>query len=127
MVLRSSRNRCFEGVSDGECCRVTVGGEDLPPRDDIVAYRSDPFSWGVDCAGSRRLALAMLAVAVGDAQEAYLYYLSFASECVSVIPGDTWIMSVDCVRRWYLYRISSERWGLPCTGESSDGDGVAPC
>lgn len=51
----------YSGRRDRRHASVTVDGEPLPPRNDLVDHSPDGFSWGYAGSGPSQLALALLA------------------------------------------------------------------
>lgn len=79
-------------------CRVKVDGKPLPLRLDLANHSPTGFEWGYGGSGPAQLALALLADALGDADEALLWYQPFKEVFVSRLERDEWLVTEEGVR-----------------------------
>lgn len=71
---------------------------DLPMRLDLAQWSASP-DWGSDTAGTRQLAIAVLANALGDDRAAVALGEMFATSVLQRLPARTfWTMSDNVVR-----------------------------
>lgn len=75
-------SKLYRGIFVGEWL-VTVNGQPLNPRLDLVNHSPTGFSWGYLGSGPAQLALALLADILGDDQEALRLYQLFKAEWVT--------------------------------------------
>lgn len=61
----------------------------LPPRNDLMNHSPDGFNWGYGGSGPAQLALAILAIELGD-QDALRYYQEFKHSLIANIKDDKW-------------------------------------
>lgn len=72
---------------------VTVDGQPLPPRLDLMNHSPDGFEWGYAGSGPAQLALAILAICLDDI-EAVKYHQHFKAKYVQHIPKEkSWSIS----------------------------------
>ncbi len=79
---------------------VTVDGQPLAPRLDLVNLSPRGFAWGDAGPGSAQLALAILADHLADDEEALEHYQAFHHATVAALTGgDPWLMTaVEIIR-----------------------------
>ncbi len=70
----------------------------LPLRLDLATHSPTGFEWGYSGSGPAQLALALLADALGDEEQALALYQSFKWQVVAVLPASGWQLSADAVR-----------------------------
>jgi hypothetical protein len=70
----------------------------LPLRLDLATHSPTGFEWGYGGSGPAQLALALLADALGDEEQALALYQSFKWQVVAVLPASGWQLSADAVR-----------------------------
>ncbi len=75
---------------------VTVNGEPLPERRDIVDLSDDGFEWSFEGEAPAQLAVAILADHLGDAAKAKRLYEPFMREIVANFANE-WSMTSDDV------------------------------
>ena len=80
-----------------ECgsCRVEVDGKPLNPRYDLCNHSPDGFQWSYGGSGPAQLALAILADALEDNEEALLTYQDFKWSVVAKLPKGDWELTWD--------------------------------
>ena len=78
-----------------EGTRITT----LNPRTDLWNHSPDGFQWGYGGSGPAQLALALLADAIGNDQEAVRLHQRFKWEWVSGF-GRSWDMTDEAIRAW---------------------------
>jgi hypothetical protein len=79
---------------------VTVDGQPLDPRFDLVMCSPSGFAWGYGGSGPAQLAIAILADCVGPA-EAQRFYHEFKWQVIAVLEIDRpWSLTEDEVRAW---------------------------
>ncbi len=71
----------------------------LSPRFDLRNHSPTGFEWGYGGSGPAQLALALLADALNDAEQALLLYQNFKWKTVALFPTEGWQMSRDEVQR----------------------------
>ena len=101
-----STETVFRGYHDstapvGEEYSVTVNGEILAKRYDLLSASPSGFSWGFSGSGPSQLAIAMLAHAFGD-EFAFEHYQQFKREVVSELPEDGWTLTTSDLDAWRL-------------------------
>jgi hypothetical protein len=95
--------RIYEGTRTNDGCEVTVRENDGPPRPlalrlDIRAHSPTGFSWGYAGSGPAQLALALLADALGDEEQAQDSYQDFKFKLVGRLPHDGWTLTEEEIR-----------------------------
>ena len=80
-------------VRDGT--RITI----LNPRTDLWNHSPDGFQWGYGGSGPAQLALALLADALGNDQEAIRLHQAFKWTFVAGF-CETWFMTDEDIRAW---------------------------
>ena len=98
------QQRVFVGSieQDGPAVRVGLEPVDgftvtearsLPPRTDVVDYRTSGFNWGYHGFGPSQLALAILVELIG-VEKAKVYHQAFKDEVISRLPQDKpWVLT----------------------------------
>ena len=89
----------------GEEVEVTVDGEPLDYRYDLLSASPSGFEWGYGGSGPAQLAIAILAHAYDDAVAGDLYQ-RFKREIVSELPEEGWTLTkqdLDTWRREVIY------------------------
>lgn len=71
----------------------------LPPRFDLRNHSPTGFEWGYGGSGPAQLALALLADALNDAEQALLLYQAFKWKTVALFPTEGWQISKTEVQR----------------------------
>ena len=79
---------------------VTVDGQPLAPRLDLVQHSPAGFAWGDAGNGSQQLALAILADHLADDNDALEQYQAFHHAVVATLAGgDPWLLTaVEIIR-----------------------------
>ncbi|MFO0847818.1 MAG: DUF6166 domain-containing protein [Gemmataceae bacterium] len=90
----------YVGTRTPDGCSVEVidaegGREPLDPRYDLRNHSPDGFSHGYAGSGPAQLALALLADALADDQQAARLYQDFKRKVVARLQGDEWELSQD--------------------------------
>ncbi len=88
----------YRGIRTKKGCTVTVNGEPLPPRHDLINHSLNGFEWGYSCSGAEQLSLAILAWHCGsDEQRALDNYYEFKELVISHIPFTHWRMDREYI------------------------------
>lgn len=74
-------------------CYVKVDGRPLPMRLDLANHSPTGFEWGYGGSGPAQLALALLADALGDDDEAKCWYQEFKQALISSLDHEEWSMT----------------------------------
>src|SRR5689334_18850661 len=96
--------KIYEGIRTYEGCRVTVREDDGTPRPvplrlDARCHSPTGFEWGYAGSGPAQLALAILADALGDIEQAQDWYQDFKFKVVGRMPHDQWILTEGDIRQ----------------------------
>jgi hypothetical protein len=83
----------------GEEYTVTVDGDELPKRYDLLSASPSGFSWAFSGSGPSQLSIAILAHAYG-AEFACEHYQQFKREVVSELPEDRWTLKTPDLDAW---------------------------
>lgn len=83
----------------GEECTVTVDGESLDCRYDLLSASPAGFEWNYRGSGPAQLAIALLAHAFSD-EFACEHYQRFKREVVAELPGDGWTLTTSDLDAW---------------------------
>jgi len=83
----------------GEELEVTVDGEPLAKRYDLLSASPSGFETGYNGSGPAQLAIAMLAHAYDD-EVACEYYQRFKREVVSELPEEGWTLTKQDLDAW---------------------------
>lgn len=83
----------------GEEVEVTVDGEPLDKRYDLLSASPSGFEWAYGGSGPAQLAIALLAHAT-DEKLACRYYQQFKEEIVAELPEDGWRLTSDDIETW---------------------------
>ncbi len=75
------------------------GGYPLDPRNDLRDHSPTGYEWGYSGSGPAQLALALLADALGDDEEAQRHYQDFKFKVVGRLPHDRWELSQEDIRQ----------------------------
>ena len=76
----------------------------LPPAYDLECLSPDGFAWGYLGAGSAQLALALLADATDDDEQALRLYQYFMQAVIAGLQKDEpWVMCSNVVKRFALF------------------------
>jgi len=75
--------KVYEGGRSLDGSTVTVDGEPLPQRHDLLRISKTGFEWGFDGPAPAQLALALLADHLGDNEEALRLHRAFMREIVA--------------------------------------------
>ena len=95
-IYRGQRDRT---APVGEECSVTVDGEPLDCRYDLLSASLAGFEWSYGGSGPAQLAIALLAHAY-DEEFAADHYQLFKREIVSELPEDGWTLSKSEIERF---------------------------
>ena len=95
-VYRGRRN---PAAPVGEEYTVTVDGEPLPKRYDLLSASPSGFSWAFSGSGPAQLSIAILADAYGD-EFACEHYQRFKCEVVSELPEEGWTLTKQDLDTW---------------------------
>jgi hypothetical protein len=94
----------YVGLRTQDGCRVTVHDDTgnpacpLDPRFDLRQHSPTGYEWGYAGSGPAQLSLAILADALGDADNAQKLYQDFKFSVVARLSGDKWSLSEDAIR-----------------------------
>ena len=77
---------------------VTVNSHPLDPRFDLSHHSPDGFEWGYRGSGPAQLALALLADALGDADQAVRLHQDFKRAVVGSLDHDHWSLTEEQIR-----------------------------
>ena len=75
------------------------GGYPLNPRYDLRHHSPTGFEWGYGGSGPAQLALALLADALGDDEQARRHYQDFKFKVVASLPQGSWELSEEDIRQ----------------------------
>ncbi len=90
----------YRGIRTKSGCTVTVNGEPLPTRLDLINKSPTGFEWGYGGSGPAQLALAILAWhCVSDEQRALDHYEEFKSLVIAHIKTDNWVMDREYIEQ----------------------------
>lgn len=90
----------YRGERAKNGCAVTVNGNLLPHRADLINFSQGTFDWGLPGDEAKQLALAILAHHCGsDEQRAIDNYDEFKSLVIAHIPCDTWLMDREYIEQ----------------------------
>lgn len=100
----ASTETVFRGHHDptapvGEEYNVTVNGEPLAKRYDLLSASPSGFSWSFSGSGPAQLAIAILAHAYDD-EFAKSRYQKFKRQVVAELPEDEWTLTKDDLDQW---------------------------
>jgi len=96
----------YTGTRNGVMVSVTVDGEPLDPRRDLVNCHMTRFSWGIVGYSADQLALAILAHHIGgDGSEAIELHKAFKMAVIRRIPThEDWTLTSDQIEE-YINRL----------------------
>jgi len=83
----------------GKECTVTVDGDPLNRRYDLLSASPAGFEWGYRGSGPAQLAIAVLAHAFGD-EFACDHYQQFKRGVVAALPDDRWTLKTLDLEAW---------------------------
>jgi hypothetical protein len=83
----------------GEACSVTVEGNSLDCRYDLLSASPSGFEWGYGGSGPAQLAIAILAHAYDD-EFATTHYQQFKRDVVARLPEDSWTLTKSDLNEW---------------------------
>jgi hypothetical protein len=83
----------------GEACSVTVDGDSLDCRYDLLSASPSGFEYGYGGSGPAQLAIAMLAHAFDD-EFAKRHYQQFKREVVAELPESGWKLTKQDLDEW---------------------------
>mgnify|MGYP000734205560 CR=1 FL=1 len=83
----------------GEEVEVTVDGDPLGYRYDLLSASPSGFQWGYGGSGPAQLSVAVLAHAFGD-EFASEHYQQFKSEVVAKLPENRWTLRTSDLDTW---------------------------
>ncbi|GAB3328315.1 DUF6166 domain-containing protein [Haloplanus salinarum] len=101
---RATTEHVYHGRRDptapvGQECTVTVDGEPLDLRYDLLSASPAGFEWSYGGSGPAQLAIALLAHAFED-EFAERHYQRFKREVVSELPEERWILRKRNLDAW---------------------------
>ena len=115
-------------------CFVKVDGRPLPMRLDLANHSPTGFEWGYSGSGPAQLALAILADALGDDEEALFWYQPFKQALIAGLDHEEWSMTVDQVlehvqdlRNKHPDRARAFEKDLPCRAYNRHLKGCQTC
>ena len=102
--LEGSTEQVYHGQRDptapvGKECTVTVDGEPLDLRYDLLSASPTGFEWNYRGSGPAQLAMAVLAHAHND-EFACEHYQRFKREVVANLPEDRWTLRASELDAW---------------------------
>ena len=83
----------------GQECIVTVDGDPLDSRYDLLSASPSGFEWGYGGSGPAQLAVAILADAY-DGELAVSHYQQFKREVVADLPKEGWSLTKTDLNEW---------------------------
>jgi hypothetical protein len=94
----------YEGIREpdnpvGEETTVTVNGEELSYRYDLLSASPSGFEWGYRGSGPAQLAISMLAFECGD-EIAGNWYQVFKEDIVAELPAGGWTLQGSEIREY---------------------------
>lgn len=87
------------GMPVGEACSVTVDGDSLDCRYDLLSASPSGFEWGYGGSGPAQLAIAILAHAYDD-EFATTHYQQFKRDVVAGLPEGSWTLAKADLNEW---------------------------
>ena len=87
--------KVYEGGRSLDGSTVTVDGNPLSPRHDLMRISKTGFEWGFDGAAPAQLALALLADHLGDGADALRLHRAFLREVVAHLDNAWRLTSAD--------------------------------
>ena len=87
------------GMPVGEACSVTVDGDSLDCRYDLLSASPSGFEWGYGGSGPAQLAIAILAHAYDD-EFAREWYQQFKSDVVATLSENGWTLTKSDLDEW---------------------------
>jgi hypothetical protein len=90
--------KIYRGQRDASGVWVTVDGQPLPERRDLVNHSLTGFEWGYGGSGPAQLALAIVADCLGDDDLALAAYQPFKWQCVAKLPYERFELPESQVR-----------------------------
>jgi len=104
-VTTDSAETVYHGYRDptapvGQECTVTVDGEPLDFRYDLLSASRSGFEWGYGGSGPAQLAVVLLAHAF-DGEIACDHYQRFKRDVVSKLPDMGWTLHAADIDAWY--------------------------
>jgi len=89
----------YEGKRFRSKCTVTVNGQPLERRLDLLNHSPTGFEWGYGGSGPAQLALALLADAIGDDDAAVMLHHEFKWKVVANLPLHSWKLTSREIRK----------------------------
>jgi hypothetical protein len=83
----------------GEQCTITVDGEPLDCRYDLLSASPAGLGWGYGGSGPAQLSIAILAHAFDD-EFACEYYQRFKREVIAQLPERGWTLTATDIEAW---------------------------
>ncbi|WP_312909961.1 DUF6166 domain-containing protein [Natronosalvus caseinilyticus] len=104
-VTSGSAEIVYRGYRDptapvGEKCTVSVDGDPLNSRYDLLPASRSEIEWGYGGSGPAQLAIALLAHAVDD-EAACDHYQRFKRDVVAELPEKGWALRAADLDAWY--------------------------
>ena len=90
----------YNGFRLGSAIRVTVNGNALNSRCDLLSKSPSELDWGCKSDGSDQLALALLANRFGDDNSALKLYLGFSHDVITKLPYTRWSLTTYDIDRY---------------------------
>nr|WP_049981021.1 DUF6166 domain-containing protein [Halolamina rubra] len=89
----------------GKACSVTVDGDSLDCRYDLLSASPSGFEWGYGGSGPAQLAIAILAHAYDD-EFAREWCQEFKRDVVAGLPENSWTLTKSDLDEWRLEAIA---------------------
>jgi uncharacterized protein (DUF2249 family) len=102
--VNSEVGTIYQGQRDkttpvGNEVQVTVDGEPLDKRTDLLSASPSEFEWGYGGSGPAQLAIAILAHVYGD-EFACEWYQQFKTEVIAALPEQGWTLTTEDLDEW---------------------------
>ena len=91
--------RTYQGERSCSKCIVTINGQPLDPRLDLLKHSPCGFEWGYGGSGPAQLALALLADALNDDDQAVILHHEFKWMVVATLPLHSWRLTRQEIRQ----------------------------
>lgn len=101
----------YRGVRTHGGCTVTVDGESLDPRLDLVDHSPTGFNWSYGGSGPAQLALAVLADYLGDGAALELYQ-TFKWQVIAGLKADEWTFDAPFIEGWLDHCAATSGWAF---------------
>ena len=87
--------KLYRGKRDAGGATVTVDGQPLDPRPDLMPQYTAQFEWGYDGTGPSRLGIAILADCYGDDDKAVALHKQFVGAYLALLQSEEWQLRGD--------------------------------